>query len=469
MTAERPAAPPVPARRHRGIRASRDVDALTLLTVYLVLLLAIPSNVTIAALGSLGRPAALWGLVMLVFWAVSRLQQQSEVGIPVRQPIRFVYAALVVLALVSFAAALLRGQPADQVSPALTALVRLASWGGVVLVALDGLTTMDDLTRLARRIAVGIGLLAALGILQALTGQAIVDFFSSLPGLSGPGAGVAERGGVVRSAGTAIHPLEYATAVTAALPVLIAVAVSGGFRAAGTRHRLAWWLPVALAAASALAGVSRAAIIGFALATAAMIPVLPRAYRLVVAVGAATIAAVIVVAVPGLLSTTVALFTGAGDDPSTRSRFLGLDRAPEFLSPSPLIGTGFGTFLPRYFIFDDQWVLVLVELGILGVLLFAGLFAAAIWSALRARRLSPEADVSLLGYALAVSAVVVGVLFVFFDGLSFPISAGMFFLLVGMCGALLAIGTADSASFAGARNAADAATEEVAKADDERG
>jgi hypothetical protein len=457
-------ADPIPARRHRGIRTSHDVDAPALLTVYLVLLLAIPSNITITALGSLGRPALLWGVLMLVLWAVTRVQQHSDGAAGIRQPIRFAFAALLVVALVSLAAALLRGQPSDQVSPALTALVRLASWGGVLLVALDGLRTMADITRLVRRIAIGAGLLAGLGILQALTGQAIVDFFSYIPGLSGPGAGVAERGGVVRSAGTAIHPLEYATALDAALPLVIAVAVAGGFRRSAGKANAAWWIPAVLVATSALVGVSRSAIIGFALAAAAMIPILPRRYRLAVTVAGASLAAAIVAAVPGLLGTTLSLFTGASDDPSTHSRFAGLDRAVEFVTPSPVIGAGFGTFLPRYFIFDDQWVLMAVELGMLGTAAFAGLFVTAIWSALRARRLSEQPDVRLLGYALAVSIVVVAVLFAFFDGLSFPISAGMFFVLVGLCGATLTLGRADAAA-----QRVQHAFETGSAADDERG
>ena len=32
-----------------------------------------------------------------------------------------------------------------------------------------------------------------------------------------------------------------------------------------------------------------------------------------------------------------------------------------------MIGQGFGTFLPRYYIFDNGWVLLTVELGALGV------------------------------------------------------------------------------------------------------
>ena len=441
---ERDISDPLPAFKHRGAGGHRDIDAVTLLTVYLVLLFAIPSNLTFAALGSLGRPSLLWGVLLIVFWAVSRLQRRNHDVRPIRQPVRFAFALLIVIALLSFAAALLRGQPSDQVSPAFTALVRLLSWAGVVLVAIDGIRTMSDLNRLTRRIAIGAGMLAALGIAQFLTNQTLLDFFNFLPGFSNSGGGVLERGGVTRASGTAIHPLEYATTLVGTFPIVIAAAISHGFRGDASRRKLLWWVPVGLIAISALVGVSRSAIIGFALAALAMIPAIPRRYRALVLIAGGMLGAVVVVAMPGLLSTTIALFAGAGTDPSAQSRVGGLERAPEFIASSPLIGVGFGTFLPRYYIFDNAWVLMAVELGILGVLVFAGLILAAVWSALIARRQSHHEDVGLLGQAFAVAMFVMAVMFAFFDGLSFPISAGTLFLLIGLCGSLRNIGAADA-------------------------
>jgi hypothetical protein len=419
------------------VEGRRGIDAVTMLTVYLVLLLAIPSGVVISALGSLGRPSLIWGLVLLSWWIVDRLQAQPRDTRTVSQPVRFAFVVFLMIILVSFAAAMLRGQPDDQVSPAFTALVRVLSWAGVLLVAIDGIRTMPDLARMARRIGIGAGLLAALGLTQFLTGQALVDFFGSIPGLTLAG-GLGERAGVIRSSGTAIHPLEYATALNAALPLVIAAAVSNGFRSRQSGRALWWWLPVCLISISSLVAVSRSAIIGLAVAVISMIPTLPGRLRLgAIAVGS-VLALAVLAAVPGLLSTTVQLFTGAADDPSTQSRTNALERVPEFMSTSPLVGSGFGLFLPRYYIFDNQWVLVAIELGILGVIGFAGIFVAGIWSA-RQARWSESADLRLLGYSLAASLFNVAILFAFFDGLSFPIAGGMLFLLAGLCGSVRAI------------------------------
>ncbi|WP_156109624.1 O-antigen ligase domain-containing protein [Cryobacterium sp. MLB-32] len=410
---------------------------MTMLTVYLVLLLAIPSGVVITALGALGRPSLIWGLVLLCWWVIARLQMLASDSRLSFQPVRFTFVAFLVLVLVSFAVAMLRGQPEDQVSPAFTALIRLLSWAGVLLVALDGIRTVTDLSSMARRIVVGAGFLAALGLLQFLTGQGIVDFFGTIPGLSMEG-GIQERAGVIRSSGTAIHPLEYATAIIASLPLAIAAALSRGFRSNLSRGGLWYWLPVALISASALVAVSRSAIIGFAVAGISMIPAVPARFR-AAAIGVGTIVAVAIFAAsPGLLSATIRLFSGVVSDPSTLSRTRGLELVPQFMSPSPVIGSGFGLFLPRYYIFDNQWVLIAIELGILGLLSFLALFLAGIWSAHQARR-SGNADIRLLGHALAASLFTVAVLFAFFDGLSFPIAGGMLFLLAGLCGSLPAV------------------------------
>ena len=434
MTLARRQPHPIATSPQPVLGARHGVDAVTMLTVYLVLLLAIPSGVTITALGTLGRPSLLWGLVLVVWWALSRLQAVPAETPSGAQPVRFAFAAFVVLALVSFAAAMLRGQPDDQLSPAVTALIRLVSWAGVVLVAMDGICTKDEITSMVRRIGIGAGCLAALGLLQFITGRALVDFYGSLPGLSMAG-GLGERAGVIRSSGTAIHPLEYATALNAALPLVIAVAVSLGFRSRPSYRGLWWWLPVGLISISSLLAVSRSAIIGFAVAVLSMIPAIPRRHLPATLGIGAVVTFALVAAVPGLLSTTVSLFVGAADDPSTQSRTRGLELVPWFMSTSPVIGSGYGIFLPRYYIFDNQWVLLAVELGVLGVLGFAGIFVAGIVSARRAK-VSTDPGVRLLGHSLAASVFNVAVLFAFFDGLSFPIAGGMLFLLLGLCASI---------------------------------
>jgi O-antigen ligase len=428
---------PTATARPAGASAGHGIDAVSLLTVYLVLLLAIPSGVVVSVLGSLGRPSLIWGLILLGWWAVTKLQSRPGAHPPPSQPVRFAFVAFLVFALVSFAAAMLRGQPTDQEIPAITALIRILSWAGVMLVAMDGISTTLDLARMVRRIGIGAGLLAMVGLAQFLTGSPLVDFFGAIPGLTFTG-GIGERGGAIRSSGTAMHPLEYATLLNAALPLVIAAAISRGFRSQRPGSSTGWWLLIALITISSLVAVSRSATIGLAVAVLLMIPTLPSRLRLIAIGAGSALAVVVFIAIPGLLSTTVRLFTGAAVDPSTLSRTAALDRVAEFMSPSPLFGTGFGIFLPRYYIFDNQWVLMLIEVGILGTVAFAAVFITSIFSAGQAG-LSHDPDLRLLGYSLGASIFTIALLFAFFDGLSFPIAGGMLFLLAGLCGSVRAI------------------------------
>lgn len=417
----------------------RGGGAVALLTVYLVLLLAIPSSVRIAALGSMGRPSLLWGLVLFGWWALWRLRLRPGDVPAVRQPIRVAFFALLSIALVSLAAALLRGLPPDQVSPAVTSVLRLLSWAGPMLVAMDGLWTFDEVMTMVRRLAIAGGLLAALGLLQFLTGQSLVNWYAAIPGLEMEvESGVAVRGAFTRASGTSIHPLEHATALAAALPMAIALAMHGGSRPVeGDRHRVGW-LAAALIACGSVLAVSRSALIGFVVAALATTPALPRRMRGIVLGCGVAIAAVAALAIPGLLGTIAGLFAPSGDA-STKSRTDALARVPQFISPSPWFGTGFGTFLPRYYIFDNAWVLMLVELGILGLLAMLALFVSALYSAAEAAHRTEHQGAKFVGRAVAASILAIGVTFAFFDGLSFPIAAGMAFLLFGLAGALRTI------------------------------
>ncbi|HZM55649.1 MAG TPA: O-antigen ligase family protein, partial [Acidimicrobiales bacterium] len=215
---------------------------------------------------------------------------------------------------------------------------------------------------IVRRIAVAGGLLAAFGLVQFLTGQSWLGWLSSVPGVTVDSGGVIVRGLFTRASGTSIHPLEHATALCAALPLTIAVALhprrarGGGLVGVGS---------ALLIALGSVLAVSRSAIIGFGVAVIATLPGLPRRLRRIVIAGCAVIAVGAGIAVPGLLGTMVGLFSPSGDA-STKSRTDALARVPEFVASSPVYGIGFGTFLPRYYILDDAWLLMLIELGILG-------------------------------------------------------------------------------------------------------
>ena len=425
-----------PRRLHTPVQ----VDAVTALGVHVFLLLIVPSNLTLAGLGAYGRPSLIWGLMLLLWWLVWQLRA-AEPPVPwVRQPGRFFLLAFFVVALVSFAAALLRGQPIDQISPAISALVRIASWAGVFLVAMDGLTLSRQLVRLTRLLVLVGAALAMLGLAQFATGQTFLAWVSGVPGIQfNADDTVSARGTFSRGAGTAIHPLEFVTVLIGLLPMAIICGVTRGFLGKNSKAGVLWWLPAALIALSCVISVSRSAIIGLLVAGVVSLPAVPRRQRrAAVTIGVIGLGVVAVV-VPGLFRTIFNLFVGASEDSSTQSRTDALARVPEFMSSSPLVGAGFGTFLPRYYIFDNQWVMLLVELGVLGTAAFGGLILATIWSALQARRGATSSQQAMLAQALVASLVALATSYSLFDALAFPMSAGLLYLVAGLSAALYRI------------------------------
>lgn len=411
----------------------RGIDAVTVLTVYLVLLLAVPSSLTISALGSAGRPAALWALAAALWWVASRIQQVTpsrtgrlwvNIGI-------FVFVGVV---LASYASALLRGLPPEEVSPADSALLRLIGWAGIALVASEGIDDPQRFRVLLRRLALGGTLMAVLGLLQFVTGQSLLDWIS-IPGFSSDVsglAGVQSRAGFVRASGTAIHPLEYGAVLCAAFPLTIALATHDV-----RRSRILRWLPVLTIGIASVLAVSRSALVGIFAGLLVLAPSWSRRMRVVFAGVAVLFVIAIGLLVPGIIGTVRGLFLGIGGDASTVSRMDGFRAASEFIARFPLTGKGFGTFLPVYYILDDQYLLLAIEVGIIGLLAFLLLLGFAIYSAGRAHRLLTDKLDRALSQAVMASTAAIAVLLVFFDGFSFPMSAGLMFLTIGLCGGTL--------------------------------
>ena len=102
------------------------------------------------------------------------------------------------------------------------------------------------------------------------------------------------------------------------------------------------------------------------------------------------ILAAVYLSVPGVLGTITSLFTGASEDPSIASRTGSYDIAYSFFLNNPILGRGFGTFLPKYWILDNGYLGLLIEGGIAGLLGLLVLIASAAYSARKARRLSVD-------------------------------------------------------------------------------
>jgi polysaccharide biosynthesis protein PslJ len=208
----------------------RSVDAATVLSVYVVLLLAIPSPMVVRALGTAGAPSAILAIGAFFLWAWYHVHR-SNPWISGHQPVRAAALGWLLIMLIVYAHAMSSPLPADEISPADSGMLKLIGLSGVVLVANDGLRNLDRHRTVLRRLVIGVGLLAALGLVQFATKQLLVDRIS-IPGLTGGTAAwsLAERSGLTRPSGTSTHPIEYGVLLTMVLPIAITFAMKSPTR-----------------------------------------------------------------------------------------------------------------------------------------------------------------------------------------------------------------------------------------------
>lgn len=311
-------------------------------------------------------------------------------------------------------------------------MLLVLSWAGVLMLAGDGVASRERMNEVLRVVVAGTAVGALVGLAQFATGTAFVDRIT-IPGLTQNSAvtGVFARNGFARAAGTSTHPIEFGVLLTMVLPVALQLALNDT-----GRGRVRRWFPVVAIGAAIPVTLSRSAILGLALVLLVLLPTWPKARRRWAYIALVGGFGLVYVAVPGMLGTMARLFTGISSDNSALSRVDSYGIALHYVALDPLFGRGFGTFLPRYHILDNQYLGMLVETGLVGVLTFVALIIAAVVVGVRsARRLELPADralaVSLVaGLASAAASAAT------FDALGFPQVAGMLFLYLGLLAAL---------------------------------
>lgn len=416
------------ARRH-------GIDATTILTVYLGLLWFIPSPMVVGTLGSAGSPANLFGIGIFLCWAWFTVRRSDRTDGRL-QPVRTAMVALLVVMLVAYAHAMAGPLPSDEISVADSGLLRLVGLAGVVLLAADGITGIGRHLIILRRLAFAAGLVALLGLAQYVSGDLFVDRIR-LPGLTEGTATwtLGTRSGFSRPSGTSMSPIEYGVVLGMTLPLVIVCA--------SVRSRFRWLYRAMLVAmiASIFFSMSRSAYLCALAGTVVLALSWDLRRRLRALAFLTVVSAAMYVTVPGLLGSIQGLFSNADEDPSIASRTGSYEIAGEFISGSPVIGKGFGTFLPKYWILDNAYLGVTIEAGIVGLLALLALIVAGLVSARQARQALAAGDEQgeeQVQYAQAlVASVAAGACgLAFFDAFAFPQTAGCFFLLIGLAGAM---------------------------------
>jgi polysaccharide biosynthesis protein PslJ len=168
--------------------------------------------------------------------------------------------------------------------------------------------------------------------------------------------------------------------------------------------------------------------------------------RIVGGIATVLVGVFVFVTVPGMVGTISGLFGGvASADSSVTSRLDSFSVALSYVARAPFFGRGFGTFLPRYRIFDNQYLLGLVETGAVGLAAMLLLWVVPVVALARVLgRTAAASPQRLIGAALLASCVVGGVDLAFFDGFGFPMMPAIWFVLLGLAGAYVRLARATS-------------------------
>ncbi|MFC7724023.1 O-antigen ligase family protein [Nocardioides sp. GCM10028917] len=412
------------------IRARAGVDATAILTTYLVLLWFVPSTMVVPALGSAGSPSNLLGVGCFSWWVWFHVQRAEDTGVGF-QPVRAAMLGWLLIMLVVYAHAMASPILGDEISVADNGILRLLGMAGVLLLATDGITTRERHRVLLRRLALAAGVVAVLGLVQYATHQIWVDRLS-IPGLTASTAGqeLSERAGFARPSGTSTHPIEYGVVLAMALPLVIALA--------GGQHRQRLFFRVLLVPMilSIYLSVSRSAYVCALVALVVMALSWDHRKRIHAGFFLLVTSVAMYLWVPGLLGTIVTLFSQGEDDPSVASRTGSYEIAAQFITNSPLLGRGFGTFLPKYWILDNGYLGLLIEGGILGLVGLLAVIVAGVLAARRARSWSTDPDDRQMARALMASIMAGACGLAFFDTFAFPQTAGCVFLVIGLAGSM---------------------------------
>jgi O-antigen ligase len=148
--------------------------------------------------------------------------------------------------------------------------------------------------------------------------------------------------------------------------------------------------------------------------------------------------------VPGLISTFYAMFANIGTDDSVQYRTHDYTTVAGEFAKHPILGRGLGTwYAPKHQVFDNQYLLSLVEVGVLGLVTFVGILLLAVYAALKARSLSVTPLRRDLGLTLAAMLVVPLIGCATFDLSAFHTVSSMTILTAGLSGAFLRITKAE--------------------------
>ena len=318
--------------------------------IFIFLLFVCPSPYVVAALGGSASPAMLIGLVMLGWWAITRITNSVSAA-HTRQPTRISTYLLIGSVFASSAAAFARVLPPEEAQAPLRGISIVLSIAGVALFFADGLRNRNDIEKIVAALVLGGTFVGIIGLLQFATGNDIAPFLK-LPGLSAVNdfTFISERNGLLRVSGTAYHPIEYAVVLCVIWPFALRNAVMNWTK----KGRLVSLLPFTIISAALPTALSRTSVIalGAIIGTIWFTWSARRRLRFIMSVSFGV--SLLFIFAPQVPKVLIELFTKANEDISISTRTEDYTKAAEFIRASPLFGRGIKKFTPgRYFFLDN--------------------------------------------------------------------------------------------------------------------
>jgi polysaccharide biosynthesis protein PslJ len=409
----------------------KRTTTVAILTFYLFLLMAIPSNLVFSPLGAAGSPATMFALLVFIVYLGMWLRPSSFLDRG-RQPIRLVGVVFTCVMVASYASANRNLLPVLEKNSADRGLIFMFGWLGILLFATDGIESVTALRIVFRRQVFWGTAVALVGVMEFFSRIDVTNYIR-VPGLvaQAPVTDLAIRGGLSRVASTASQPIEFGAVVVMTIPFALHQA-----RFSSSEKRVLRWLQVIVLVVAAPLSVSRSAILALIIIAIVILPAWSREERRAAYtfIGAGIVA--FLAFVPSLITTLADLVLNISADSSAQSRTRAIAMSWSYISQHPWLGHGFSTFLPQtYFFVDDQYVTSTIETGFIGLLSLIMLFVVG-WVITRsARRGAGDAEGRHLAQCLAASVAAAAISFSDYDALAFPMASGLTFLLLGCCGA----------------------------------
>lgn len=422
----------------------RPRDATAALTVVLFAALLIPSPLIFAPLGAAGTPANVIALGLLLWWALATIGTRQR---PTRreQPLHAAFVVILAVVMASIVTLVARPLAPQELTGAIRGVLFLGSIGGVALVAADGVISVARVHTLIRRLVHGVAIVSILGIIEFASGfnpaQAL-----SIPGLSRnlvlPDQ---QRLLFLRVQSTALHPIELGSVLGLTLPLAIHLAMTGRTR----RRRVIAGIEVALIGIVLPMTLSRTGIIAAMIGMTVLALDWSWRRRIGVVVGAVALLGAIRIAIPGLVAGLIDIFVNVGNDESTTGRTSRYDTAGAYILEHPWFGRGYNTLQPATGqIFDNQYLYVATEIGVVGLVVVLGLFLLLISLSITVRRQATDVETRSLARALTGIFLAVMVIFGTADMMSFSMAMLIILLLAGCTGALWRLTSTDARAVA---------------------